>query len=505
MKHILISLCLAVAILPFAGNSFGLDLIQDIDSLSFRTNDAVYEAGPDMPASRLWHHAVVLPDGKAALIGGITRNFVSLSTVEVYDPAENTFTTLTMNHIHASPAITKLLDGSYLIAGGSANLGVPRHAEAEIFDPANLTFTQVGNMNRFRASAGAAALADSSVVIAGAWWTHNTAHTYGEWYDPGSKTFTEIGPFSISRSHAIVIPTSDGKAMILGGVRPNGTREKLPVELFNPSNGDITTLQSSLLADDEAWTVSNAESVTDNQRLADGTYLWMAMKAGSPSHRFNIVLIDPETKEIEVMETEPGLPDSGSYYFIGQPVIDNRNNRAYLLAVVAGTDSYQIAVFTVDLVTGSLTKSSNYHTMTDYQLRSAPAVLLEDGRIFVSGGSVSNNFDAVSHTLFITPPEPATPSAAPTSELPQKISLHQNYPNPFNPSTIIGFELAEAGEILLEVFDMTGRRVAVLVDGYRSPGHYSLQFDAGGLASGMYTSRLTTGNQVLTRKMTLIR
>ncbi len=496
---------MAYVILPSAGSSFGQFLIQGNDQTDFNTSEAVFEAGPDMPASRLWHHAVVLPNGNVALIGGITRNFVSLGTAEIYDPVENSFNTLTMNHVHASPAITKLLDGSYLIAGGSANSGVPRHAETEIFNPDSLKFTQVGNMTRFRASAGAATLVDGRVVIAGAWWTHNTAHTYGELYDTESKSFSEMGPFAISRSHAIVIPTNDGKAMIAGGIRPNGTWEMLPVELFDPSTGEITTLQSSLLANDEAWSITNSESVTDNQKLADGRYLWMAMKPGNPATQFSLVVIDPENKELSMVETEPGLPDSQSYYFIGQPVIDNQNNRVYLLAVVIGTGSYQIAVFTVDLATGSVTKSSNYHTISHYQLRSAPAVLLEDGRIFVNGGSVSNNFDAVSHTLFITPPEPALPSTVQTSELPQKVYLRQNYPNPFNPSTIIGFELAEAGGVLLEVYDMTGRRVAVLFDGYKSPGHYSLQFDAAGLASGVYTCRLTAGSQVLMRKMTLIR
>jgi hypothetical protein len=71
-----------------------------------------------------------------------------------------------------------------------------------------------------------------------------------------------------------------------------------------------------------------------------------------------------------------------------------------------------------------------------------------------------------------------------------------NYPNPFNPWTIIRYELVEPGDVLLEIFDVMGRRVAVLVDATRSAGPHSIAWhatdDAGGkVSSGMYLYRFT--------------
>lgn len=69
--------------------------------------------------------------------------------------------------------------------------------------------------------------------------------------------------------------------------------------------------------------------------------------------------------------------------------------------------------------------------------------------------------------------------------------LHQNYPNPFNPSTTIRFTTGSADHYRLEIFDITGNRVAVLVDGRYEAGTHEAVFSAAGLASGIYYARLT--------------
>lgn len=91
------------------------------------------------------------------------------------------------------------------------------------------------------------------------------------------------------------------------------------------------------------------------------------------------------------------------------------------------------------------------------------------------------------------------------AQLPQSISLSQNYPNPFNPTTMISFELPEASDVRLEVFNIQGQRMAVLVDEARSAGSHQVSFDASWMSSGVYIYRLQAGNQMLTRKMTLVK
>ncbi|MEQ8523412.1 T9SS type A sorting domain-containing protein [Gracilimonas sp.] len=92
------------------------------------------------------------------------------------------------------------------------------------------------------------------------------------------------------------------------------------------------------------------------------------------------------------------------------------------------------------------------------------------------------------------------------TDVPTQISLNQNYPNPFNPSTVISYQLAGNSLVRLEVFDVTGRKVAVLVNGVRkAAGTHEVTFDAENLASGVYFYRLETAGQTLTQKMLLVK
>ncbi len=82
-----------------------------------------------------------------------------------------------------------------------------------------------------------------------------------------------------------------------------------------------------------------------------------------------------------------------------------------------------------------------------------------------------------------------------------RFRLHQNYPNPFNPATKIGFSLPEAADVRLEVFDVTGRQVALLLNEHKPAGHHDVTFDAGDLSSGVYLYRIQAGGHIETRKM----
>ncbi len=93
---------------------------------------------------------------------------------------------------------------------------------------------------------------------------------------------------------------------------------------------------------------------------------------------------------------------------------------------------------------------------------------------------------------------------------PSNISYLGNYPNPFNPSTSIEFNLREKANIKLTVYDLKGRRLNTLVDGVKSAGRYSVAWkgiDAKGtiLPSGVYLYRIESSNQVVTKKMTLMK
>ncbi len=108
------------------------------------------------------------------------------------------------------------------------------------------------------------------------------------------------------------------------------------------------------------------------------------------------------------------------------------------------------------------------------------------------------------HTGWFSIDEP-TNISEPGPERPAEMELSQNYPNPFNPTTTIRYAVPETGDVTLEVFNVLGQRVAVLVNDVMQPGTHTVSFDASRLASGVYMYRLTSAGQVLTRKMTLVK
>jgi hypothetical protein len=88
--------------------------------------------------------------------------------------------------------------------------------------------------------------------------------------------------------------------------------------------------------------------------------------------------------------------------------------------------------------------------------------------------------------------------------VPASYALGQNYPNPFNPSTTISYELPIESHVTLRVFDLLGKEVATLVNGVQEPGHKSVQWNAGGVASGVYLYRLQAGSYSSTKKLLLL-
>jgi len=89
--------------------------------------------------------------------------------------------------------------------------------------------------------------------------------------------------------------------------------------------------------------------------------------------------------------------------------------------------------------------------------------------------------------------------------IPEIITLNQNYPNPFNARTAISYNLAAYENVKLEVFDLLGRKIMTLVNGFQNAGTYSVFWDAGACPSGIYFYTLTAGQKTVSKQMTLIK
>ncbi len=90
-------------------------------------------------------------------------------------------------------------------------------------------------------------------------------------------------------------------------------------------------------------------------------------------------------------------------------------------------------------------------------------------------------------------------------EVPGEYALFQNYPNPFNPSTTIRYSLPHRSYVTLTIFNTLGQQVATLANGEVEAGYHDVQFNASGLASGMYFYQLTAGEFTQVRKFVLVR
>jgi len=91
------------------------------------------------------------------------------------------------------------------------------------------------------------------------------------------------------------------------------------------------------------------------------------------------------------------------------------------------------------------------------------------------------------------------------SKLPLQVELRQNYPNPFNPATTIEYKIHMAGQVKIEIFDVSGRWLKTLTDAQHRPGYYQVSWDASDYQSGIYLYRISAGNSVCVRKCILLK
>lgn len=125
--------------------------------------------------------------------------------------------------------------------------------------------------------------------------------------------------------------------------------------------------------------------------------------------------------------------------------------------------------------------SIDHNYSTDY------VVAVRDGRIICYSGG------------------PEEPVSVDDQMVVNTYSLEQNYPNPFNPATKIKFQIVHSQFTSLNVYDVLGKKVAVLVNETKSPGVYEVEFDGSKFSSGVYFYTLTAGDFIETKKFLLLK
>jgi hypothetical protein len=155
-------------------------------------------------------------------------------------------------------------------------------------------------------------------------------------------------------------------------------------------------------------------------------------------------------------------------------------------------------------------------------------------QVSVSDDTLKFDFDADTKDLILTAPEYAdvftvtitvTDDSGATTEgsfyvnvtydptaienlengIPTSYILKQNYPNPFNPTTHIKFGIPQAGDVLVEVYNLLGQKIVTLFDGYKSAGYHVVDFDASNLPTGIYFYRIKADKFQNVKKMMLVK
>lgn len=150
---------------------------------------------------------------------------------------------------------------------------------------------------------------------------------------------------------------------------------------------------------------------------------------------------------------------------------------------------------------------SNMHWSANYSLSSSDTltgmIMDNNYNLYVCGHQkrfLNNDRDMglykLGSTIGITPV---------SNNIPEKFELSQNYPNPFNPVTNIKFSIPKAGNVKLAVFDAAGRQLAELVNQQLNAGTYNYDYNASGLASGVYFYKLVSADFSEVKKMILVK
>ena len=371
-------------------------------------NGAILEPGPVMSVARMGHYIVQLPDSRVALLGGHGTGFSALNSMDLWTLANNSCVNQSLPFVYDMGALIPLADGTYLMAGGAADWGVaPGYASAQLLSPTSATVASTGTtMNLPRMRCKGAQLTGGSVLIVGGWYDYSSG-TYGEIYTPSNKAFAATGALNSPRSLPLVFPTSDGKAVVVGGTDIYGSSNIPSIELYDPGSNTFTVLAACAIAGEPNWVYGGVEYGEDVGRFktSDGRYVFLMWETVNTNTEYALAFFDPASKQFSKLALTPVFWNNLAVW---PPVVDAANNRVLMLAGASpdgGADA-TFRVYQADLATGETLALSDPLTISNYYPGSVATTLLRDGRLFVTGGTTSMdynyNFNPVPNTFFLS-------------------------------------------------------------------------------------------------------
>jgi hypothetical protein len=235
--------------------------------------------------------------------------------------------------------------------------------------------------------------------------------------------------------------------------------------------------------------------------------LYLMGKRSTSDPDVELYKINPETEEV-IWLTDLDLPDA-QFSCKGFTITPKWNNLVWVLtAVLDHPDGDQIAVVElgpnsswIDYTPREGTLQTGESQFIGMTISTADLDTGMYGVVIEFTHNADDGVERVPVDLEVGYPRSASDESAAVFDY----ALEPNHPNPFNPTTVIGYRLKESGLTRLKLFDMQGREVAVLQNGWRAAGSYRATLDASKLPAGVYIYRLESGAFKATRKMVLVK
>ena len=185
-----------------------------------------------MSVARNQHVAVLLPNGKVLVAGGVRfpEALSNYQSVEIYDPASDSWSvTASTSTSHDRGTATVLQDGRVLIAGG-------QDSSAEIYDPATATWSPAANMSKVRTNHTATLLSNGKVLVTGGFSTPASTSS-AELYDPATNSWTGAASMMNTRGLHTATLLPNGDVLVVGGSDNSGAT----AEIYHPASDSWTS------------------------------------------------------------------------------------------------------------------------------------------------------------------------------------------------------------------------------------------------------------------------
>jgi len=223
---------------------------------------------------------------------------------------------------------------------------------------------------------------------------------------------------------------------------------------------------------------------------------------------FQIILAAPNTIVCQYNSMGPGRLDECSigienrFGSVGTQVVFNNDYVCDNLAVkfILGDAPPPMTWLIADPIDGIIPGYNQQMVAITFD-----ATDMQPGIYNASLAIMSNCLDNPSVIIPVTLSLLATDIEDKEASIPGRFQLHPVYPNPLNPEASINYSIPQAGDVTIEVYDLLGRKVAVLLNGFQQAGNHSLLWHPDNQASGVYLVKLSCGDNTQTEKVTLLR